>query len=307
MSGAAGPVALCFQTVDEDDIVRDFIEYHASLGIERFVATDVGSTDGTLDILCEYERSGRLHLTRRNSPSLREQDRDWLTAATVRARELFGATWCVLADPDEFWVFPDGDAPSYFERARAPVVIFPRYNMLPVEGRQPGEAAHYRRFDLIVRRPLEFLYDVSRLDQPGEIEWTLAAHPPDILRFVAPKAAARADVIAKIEPGFHDVITADPKARRHHETAGYVGHFQIRGSQRYAHKAHLVADYIAANPPEIAREASRHWIRLAALYRRGLIGAEYARQILGPDEIAEWRRRGVIEQDRRIAERLASV
>ncbi len=59
-----GPVVLCFGVVDEADIVRDFIEYHAGLGIERFVATDAGSTNGTLDVLGEYERSGRLHLTR---------------------------------------------------------------------------------------------------------------------------------------------------------------------------------------------------------------------------------------------------
>jgi hypothetical protein len=298
---------MCFGVVDEADIVGDFIEYHSSLGIERFVATDVGSTDGTLDILCEYERSGRLHLTRFDNPAVRAENRDWLTAGAVRAREEFGAEWCVFADPDEFWVFPTGDAPSYFAAAPEPITIFPRFNMLPAAGRQYGEAAHHRNFDLVVRRPLEFMYDLSRLDQPGGIDWMLVAHPPDILRFVAPKVAARADIIGTVRSGFHDVIATDPAVRRHRETDGYVGHFQIRGPQRYANKARLVADYIAANPPTVDRESSRHWVRLAALYRHGLVGAEYARQILTADEVAEWRRRGVVEQDRRIAERLASV
>jgi hypothetical protein len=307
MSATGGPVVMCFGVVDEADIIRDFIEYHTSLGIERFVATDVGSTDGTLDILAEYERSGRLHLTRYDDPSVRVEERAWPTAAAVRAREQFGASWCVFADPDEFWVFPTGDAPGYLCAAPAPIVIFQRYNMLPAPGRQYGEAAHYRNFDLVVRRPLEFVYDLSRLDQPGGIDWMLVAHPPDILRFIAPKVAARAEIIGEVKSGFHDVIASDPAAQRHRETEGYVGHFQIRGSQRYANKARLVADYVAANPPEVDRESSRHWVRLAALYRQGLIGAEYARQILAADEIAEWRRRGVVEQDRRIAERLASV
>jgi hypothetical protein len=298
---------MCFGVVDEADIVRDFIEYHSSLGIERFVATDVGSTDGTLDILSEYERSGRLSLARYDNPSVRPEHRDWLSAMAARAREAFGASWCIFADPDEFWVFPTGDAPGYFSTAPTPIVIFPRYNMLPVAGRQIGEAAHYRNFDLVVRRPLEFLYDLSRLDQPGGIDWMLVAHPPDILRFIAPKVAARAEIIDWVKPGFHDIIATDPAAQRHRETEGYVGHFQIRGSQRYANKARLVTDYIAANPPTVDRESSRHWVRLAALYRQGLIGAEYARQILGPDEVTEWQRRGVVEQDRRIAERLASV
>lgn len=304
---AGGPIVMCFGIVDEVDIVRDFIEYHASLGIERFVATDVGSTDGTLDILSEYERSGRLDLVRYDNPSVRPEHRDWITAMAGRAREVFDASWCVFADPDEFWVFPTGDAPSYFERASAPIVLFPRYNMLPVAGRQIGEAAHYRNFDLVVRRPLEFTYDLSRLDQPGGIDWMLVAHPPDILRFVAPKVAVRPEIVGWVQPGFHDVAATDPTAQRYRESEGYVGHFQIRGSQRYVNKARLVADFIAVNPPTADRESSRHWVRLAALYRQGLVGAEYARQILGPDEIAEWRSRGVVEQDRRIAERLARL
>jgi len=58
MSGLDGPIVLCFGVVDEADIVRDFLDYHLSLGIERFVATDTGSTDGTLDILAEYDGRG---------------------------------------------------------------------------------------------------------------------------------------------------------------------------------------------------------------------------------------------------------
>ncbi|HEY1796710.1 MAG TPA: glycosyltransferase family 2 protein [Stellaceae bacterium] len=304
---AGGPVVMCFGIVDEVDIVRDFIEYHASLGIERFVATDVGSTDGTLDILCEYERSGRLHLTRYDNPSVRPEHRDWLTAMAARARDAFNGSWCTFCDPDEFWVFPTGDAPSYFARPQAPIAIFPRYNMLPVAGRQIGEASHYRNFDLVVRRPLEFLYDLSRLNQPGGIDWMLVGQPPDILRYIAPKVAARPEIIGTVKAGFHDVIATNPSTPRHREPDGYVGHFQIRGSQRYANKARLVADYIANNPPEADRDSSRHWVRLAALYRHGLVGAEYARQILNPDEIAEWRRRGVVEQDRRIPDRLVSL
>ena len=56
MSSLGGPIVLCFGIVDEVDIIRDFLEYHLSLGVERFVAIDVGSTDGTVEILADYER-----------------------------------------------------------------------------------------------------------------------------------------------------------------------------------------------------------------------------------------------------------
>ena len=54
-----------------------------------------------------------------------------------------------------------------------------------------------------------------------------------------------------------------------------------------------------------ARASSRHWVRLAALHRRGLISAEYARQILSDGEVQERLNEGVIERDPRIAARFA--
>ncbi len=92
MKHPGGPIVVCFGIVDEADIVKDFLDYHLSLGIEYFVATDVGSTDGTLDILSAYERSGRLHLTRLADPSVRAERRDWLSVMAVRARETYNAS-----------------------------------------------------------------------------------------------------------------------------------------------------------------------------------------------------------------------
>jgi hypothetical protein len=304
MSGRSGPIVLCFGVVDEADIIRDFLEYHLSLGVERFVAVDVGSTDGTLDILAEYERSGRLHLTRRSDPTA--DGKHWLGAMATRARETFHASWCLFVDPDEFWVFPESDAPTYLETAPAPIMIFPRYNMLPTASTETGEV-HYRNFDLVVRRPLEFLYNLQRLDEPGGVEWMLDAHPPDILRFIGPKVLARADAFHAIKPGFHDVEALDSTVSRQRETRGYVVHFQVRDAARFANKARRVANWIAVNPPQTSRVMSRHWVRLAALYRRGLVGAEYARQILGPEAIAACLHEGIVERDDRIATRLACL
>ncbi len=304
MSGRGGPIVLCFGVVDEADIIRDFLEYHLSLGVERFVAVDVGSTDGTVEILAEYERSGRLHLTRRFDPSA--HGGQWIGSLATRARETFNASWCLFCDPDEFWVFPGGDAPTYLATAPAPIMIFSRYNMLPTASAETSEV-DYRKFDLVVRRPLEFLYNVQRLDEPGGVEWMLDAHPPDILRFIAPKVLARADAFREVKPGSHDVEAIDPAVPRQRETQGYVAHFQVRDAARFANKARLVGDWMAANPPHISSVTSRHWIRLAALYRRGLAGAEYARQLLGPEAIAECLRKWIVERDDRIARRLARL
>jgi hypothetical protein len=44
-------ITLCFGVIDEVDLISHFIDYHLELGIDTFIGTDVGSTDGTLDIL----------------------------------------------------------------------------------------------------------------------------------------------------------------------------------------------------------------------------------------------------------------
>jgi glycosyltransferase involved in cell wall biosynthesis len=305
MSSLDGPIVLCFSILDEADIAEDFLEYHLSVGVEGFVAVDVGSTDGTLDILRRYERTGRLRLISRGEPTA--QGKHWLDKMVALAREAFRPSWFLFCDSDEFWVFPEEDAVAYLAAAPAPILTFPRFNMLPSPGAAPGEAVSFREFDLVVRRPLQFLYDLARLNQPGGAEWSLNAHPPDILRFVAPKVLARADVFHAVKPGFHDVEPIAPTVPRHIETRGYVAHFQVRDTGRFMNKARRVADFIEENPPGADQNASRHWVRLATLYRHGLAGAEYARQILGPAYIALCLEKGIAERDPRIANRLARL
>lgn len=305
MTSLGGPLVLCFGALDEADIVRDFLEYHLSLGIERFVAVDVGSTDGTLEILRRHEQTGRLRLISRHDPTAHGEN--WLGDIVKLAREAFRPSWFLFCDVDEFWVFPEGDAPAYFAVAPAPIVTFPRFNMLPSPGRVSGEAACYREFDLVVRRPLQFLYDLERIAQPGGPEWTLNAQPPDILRFVGPKITARADAFHQVKSGFHDVEPVAPTVPRAVESCGYVVHFQVRDAERFVNKARRVAEFTAENPPHKNSTTSRHWVRLAALYRHGLVRAEYARQILSPEQIAACLRDGIVERDDRIATRLAHL
>jgi hypothetical protein len=164
----------------------------------------------------------------------------------------------------------------------------------------------FRRFDLVVKRPLEFFYNLHRLNDPDGPQSLLRDYAPDILRIVAPKVLARSEAVQTVVQGFHDIRPKEAVAR-HREIEGYVGHFQARNLAQFSNKARLVADYIAANPPEDDPAPSRHWVRLAALHRAGLIDEEFARQVLSEAEIAERLKEGVIERDGRIAARLAML
>src|SRR5215469_2258436 len=101
------PIVICFAAIDDADVVEYFIQYHLSIGVDAFVATDLGSRDGTLDVLEAYETKGVLHLTRHSSPEAGDAD-DGLDSVATAIR-VYGAEWCIFADPDEFWIVPHDD------------------------------------------------------------------------------------------------------------------------------------------------------------------------------------------------------
>lgn len=93
-------LALTLLAKNEADVIDANIAYHLGAGVDFVVATDNGSTDGTLEILERYEREGVLHLIREPSTDFRQGM--WVTRMARLAAER-GAGWVINADADEFW------------------------------------------------------------------------------------------------------------------------------------------------------------------------------------------------------------
>ncbi|HTU82642.1 MAG TPA: glycosyltransferase family 2 protein [Candidatus Acidoferrales bacterium] len=303
----SGPIVMCFGSLDDDDIVEAFLEYHLGIGVDAFVANDVGSTDGTLAILERYERDGRLHLRRLSHPELQHHDTPEWTKLHETARNAFGAAWCLYADSDEFWAFPGGDARAYLENAEAEIVKFPRLNFLPERDPDSGEVLPFTKFTAVVRRPLSFFYDVLGAGEPGGARRLLEGYPPDVLRILAPKLAARADAIESVTPGFHDAAAIDDAVSAIVETNGYIGHFQVRSLAQAWTKMQAVSRFVDHHPPETSPYSSLHWVRLSALFKAGLVEAEFDRQFLSQAEIAALVRDGVVARDDTISRRLSAL
>lgn len=302
---------LCFAVIDEADIVEFFLDYHVRLGVDAFVCTDLGSTDGTLDVLRKYEGRGLLHLTPLARPELFDEHNGASWAAT--ARTAFGARWCVFVDPDEFLMLPNRNIADFLTPVQAPIVSLPRYNILP-ERSAPDAVKHFSDFSLAVRRPLEFHYDLKVTQDPDErylpqygatAQTLLSSYPPEILRAVLPKVVARTDVVKATIPGNHDIIPYDPATATQREADAYVAHFPFRSLAQFRRKAQLVYDCIERTPPEYPDVAvGEHWVRLNALYRYNLIEAEFERQLLSDRQIETYVREGVLERTESLSDRL---
>ena len=79
-----------------------FLEYYRKLGIDRFIFTDNGSTDGTTDYLLQQPDCHVLYTT--------DSFRDVYVYWQNRALDLYGVDhWCLIVDADELLVYPHSE------------------------------------------------------------------------------------------------------------------------------------------------------------------------------------------------------
>jgi Glycosyl transferase family 2 len=86
---------------NERDIIAQHLAYHLAAGVAFVVVTDHGSTDGTTEILDEYERRGVVRVL--HEPDGPFAQREWVTRMARLAATEHGADWVINSDADEFW------------------------------------------------------------------------------------------------------------------------------------------------------------------------------------------------------------
>jgi glycosyl transferase family 2 len=87
---------------DEEDVLREHLEYHLNAGVDHVVAIDHRSQDGSTEILESYVRQGVLTLTREDGTF--SQQGEWQTRMSRLAAVEHGADWVIPSDADEFWI-----------------------------------------------------------------------------------------------------------------------------------------------------------------------------------------------------------
>jgi hypothetical protein len=153
---------------DSADVIEDNLRYHRAQGVDLFVVGDNGSSDGSLEILEQYERGGLIALERMPGP-VREVQGEGRTKLARLAWEL-GADWVFHNDPDEFWWPVGGDLKHALAEVpeRFGLVLAPRTEFVgrPGEGhfaerltirearfRRPPKTAHRAHPQVVISQP----------------------------------------------------------------------------------------------------------------------------------------------------------
>lgn len=164
---------------NEEDIIRENIEFHLSQGVSFFIATDNRSVDATTSILKEYEDKGILRYIYEDSELFNQHD--WVTQMAVLAYEEYGADWVINNDADEFWWPKSGSLIDAFGK------IPNFYNVLQAER---------TNFVMVQVSELPFY---KRMIYKQSVALNSMGHP------LPPKSAHRGSSDIVIAPGNHSV------------------------------------------------------------------------------------------------------
>ncbi|CAA6822541.1 MAG: Unknown protein [uncultured Sulfurovum sp.] len=86
---------------DEEDILKENIDFHLEQGVDFIIATDNCSVDSTKEILKAYERKGVLHYIYEKEDNYNQHQ--WVTKMARLASKKYAADWVINNDADEFW------------------------------------------------------------------------------------------------------------------------------------------------------------------------------------------------------------
>ena len=263
---------------DEADIIEENLLFHLSHGVDFVIATDNGSTDGTLEILERYEREGVLRLIR--EPADDYSQAKWVTRMARLAATEHGADWVINADADEFWWPKRGTLKSAL-RSLPPeigVVAAPRLNFVP----RPPDAEPF--FDRLVLRETRSFADPS-VDGPGH------------------KVCHRAHPGIEVEQGNH-AVSGPPLVQLDGQEPIVVLHFPMRSFEQLENKIRLGGAAYARNA-ELDEKVGWTWRRLYERHLDGTLADWYGEHVVDDARAAEEIAAGRLVVDRRLSRALS--
>jgi hypothetical protein len=273
---------------DESDIIRYHLDFHLSAGVEHIIVTDNASTDGTRDILNEYDRLPEITVIDEPGDDY-SQDR-WVTRMAILAREDLRADWVVNSDADEFWFDAQSDLRNSIADTNAQILYCRRYNMLyPYDHEDSGP--WFRRLIYRAARPQPIPQLSARLTQPLPTAYYCFDLPK--------KALVRTEGLVRVHHGNHSADFAVPVRTELTDLGIY--HFPIRSAAQFEKKIMQGGEAFARNS-KLPQGVGWHWRRWYRMIKEEGVETALADALLSADGIEAGLEDGTIRADRTLTE-----
>jgi hypothetical protein len=281
-------IVLATGVYDNADVLSQFVEWHLGIGVDFIVAYDLGSSDGSQDILNKFAKSNVLHWS--VIPDKNYTRFDPFTNIAMVAKEHYAADWVLNCDPDEFLCAQQNNLREVLRGANATdtaVLAVPRLNMTGpslAQGQCPLE-----RQTLRIDRPTALSVD----------EKVSGNFPcPYIFIPVGPKTIVRASSLIQIAAGAHSASSSHG-SQAQADTLRFL-HYPVRGYSDFETKARNINDWLKRNP-ELGSRYAFHWQRLVRIYQAGKLRSEYDAQFVSEEQAGQLMQDGVCAIDEAVA------
>ena len=261
---------------DEQDILRENLEFHLAAGVDEVILMDNRSVDGTAAIAREYEREGLLHYT--FQPRDDYSQGRWVTQMARRAIAELQADWVINSDADEFWWPHAGSIKDCLASVPAGAVAASaeRTNFV---ARPDDGSPFWKRMN--VRRTRS----VNALGAP-----------------LPGKVAHRALANVVVEQGNHRIYAGGQPAPCVIAPMTIL-HFPVRSRAQFFNKVVNGGSAYGRNT-ELDPAVGETWRHLYGLYREGELDQAYAEESLTEEQIVSGLASGELVRDERLIEAL---
>lgn len=271
---------------DEVELIAPCIRHLRSIGVDLIVVTNVGSTDGTTEILCDFARDPDICLI-----EVPPGADPWGFPERMYERTIneFSPDYVLSLDADEFWLPRSGDIKKTIGLSTDDILTARRFNVPPVEGKrllpEPITPADYDQIHLVVQPVREPRFKFK--NDPA-----LAA----VMTEVAPKVMLRPDNVTCFTMGGHSAIPREGHTLVERVCDDLmIAHVWFLTYERFVRKMQNVERSLSHFGHRLMDGQAWTWRRWLELYRAGKAEEEFLRQVLTLDQLRSAHEAGIIQ------------
>lgn len=276
-----GKLIMTLLVRNEEDIVRYNIDFHLIRGVDFIIATDNGSTDGTLDILHEYEKKGVLRLI--EEPQHNHNQAVWNNRMAQMARDEYDADFIFHCDADEFW-FPRSGSLKREITSRSEDILSVNVTNVLLADRDGKETfpndARYAVVQPIIAENYE--------EETKSGNLFFYQYPPKVIFKTAKK-------MLLVQQGNHAVTNKDDMIKQAISQDIVIYHYPVRSKVKFIQKT-IMGGSAYEKIKNVPKSYGFHKRRWYEMYKKGLLEQEYKKLIIDDIEADNFMREGFIEE-----------
>ncbi|HKN87413.1 MAG TPA: glycosyltransferase family 2 protein [Nitrospiraceae bacterium] len=288
---ASNDVIVLLHVYDQDDLLEPFVRWYSELGVRQILAFDLGSTDGTHDILSDLALYYPLTWSQLDDLNIRNYSGSTTgDHLAMHARETYAPEWLAMCDADEFLCLEGSDFDAILEKAKAESITalsVPCFNMT---GRFLGdEDPSISSLTTRIVQPYAETFE-EQLAGDVPVPFIFVKHPV--------KSIVKSAAFSSYVPGGHGANVE--YGRRELVDCLRFNHYPMRSYAKFEKKVSNAEQFLRTND-HLPDWWAWHWRRWVNCKAQGQLEDEYRRQFISGEEQRELVADGVCVVDESVS------